>query len=124
MPPAKKPTASSSRSRAAFKEPVALKRLDKSLESAQQALTELGKHTGRDVSQGARDLYKDLRSFVSSARRDSGKLAKALQRDFERAQKQLADATAAGDAPRPRAAARSRQPAPGTRAKRSTRKTG
>jgi hypothetical protein len=95
MPPAKKPTPSSSRTRAAFKEPAALKRLNRSLDAAQEALTELRKDAGRDVGHGARDLYKDLRTFVTSARRDSGKLAKALQRDFERAQKRLAGAPAA-----------------------------
>jgi hypothetical protein len=91
MPAAKKPTRSpAARANAAFREPAALKRLTRSLDAAQEALVELRKDTGRDVGQGARDLYKDLRAFVSSARRDSGKLAKALQRDFEQAQKQLA----------------------------------
>ena len=94
MPPAKKPTPSSPRTRAAFKEPAALKRLNRSLDTAQEALAELRKDTGRDVGQGARDLYKDLRTFVTSARRDSGKLAKALQRDFEQAEKRLAGAAA------------------------------
>jgi hypothetical protein len=92
MPPAKKATPSSPRTRAAFKEPAALKRLNRSLDAAQETLAELGKDTGRDVGQGARDLYKDLRSFITSARRNSGKLAKALQRDFEQAQKRLAGA--------------------------------
>jgi hypothetical protein len=92
MPPAKKATPSSPRTRAAFKEPAALKRLNRSLDAAQEALAELRKDTGRDVGQGARDVYKDLRTFVTSARRDSGKLAKALQRDFEQAQKRLAGA--------------------------------
>ena len=89
MPPAKKPTTSSARTRAGFTEPPALRRLNRSLDAAQEALAELRKDTGRDVGQGARDLYKDLRGFVTSARRDSGKLAKALQRDFEQAQKRL-----------------------------------
>lgn len=120
MPPAKKPASSSSRSGASFKEPAALKRLNRSLDVAHEALTELRKDTGRDVSQGARDLYKDLRSFVSSARRDSGKLAKALQRDFERAQKELAGA--APGTTRPRAAATGRQRAPRTAAKRGASK--
>jgi hypothetical protein len=92
MPPTKKPAASRSPARTAFKEPAALKRLGRSLDAAQEALAELRKDTGRDVSQGARDLYKDLRTFVSSARRDSGKLAKALAHDFERAEKELAAA--------------------------------
>ena len=63
MPPAKKPATSASRARVAPKEPAALKRLTKSLDAAQEALAELRKDTGRDVSQGARDLYKDLRTF-------------------------------------------------------------
>jgi hypothetical protein len=75
MPPAKKPTPSAPRTRAAFKEPVALTRLNRSLDAAQEALAELRKDTGRDVGQGARDLYRDLRTFVTSARRDSGKAA-------------------------------------------------
>jgi hypothetical protein len=96
MPPAKKPAVSRPRPPAPFKEPAALKRLTRSLDAAQEALAELRKDTGRDVGQGARDLYKDLRTFVSSARRDSGKLAKALARDFERAQKELSGAPRAG----------------------------
>ncbi len=91
MPPAKNSTSTSRSS--TFKEPAALKWLSSSLDTAQQALVELREDTGRDVSQGARDLHKDLRAFISSARRDAGKLAKALQRDFDQAQKQLAQAT-------------------------------
>jgi hypothetical protein len=81
MPPAK---SSTSRSLPAgpFKEPAALKWLSNSLDAAQQALVELRADAGRDLSHGARDLHKDLRTFISNARRDSGKLAKALQRDF------------------------------------------
>ena len=78
---------------------------------------ELRKDTGRDVGQGASDLYKDLRTFVSSARRDSGKLAKALQRDFEQAQKRLAGTPAA----RSRSTATaSRQRTPRTAPRRTT----
>ena len=123
MPPVKKPSSPSPRPPAAFKEPAALKRLNKSLDSAQEALAELRENTGRDVSQGARDLYKDLRTFVSSARRDTGKLTKALQRDFQQTQKQLAGTTAAGSA-RSKPASTSRQRAPRTAAKRSTGKVG
>src|SRR5664279_146849 len=89
MPPAKNSTSRSS----TFKEPAALKWLSSSLDTAQQALVELREDTGRDLSQGARDLHKDLRAFISSARRDAEKLAKALQRDFDHAQKQLAQGT-------------------------------
>jgi hypothetical protein len=92
MPPAKNSTSRSSPP-GTFKEPAALKWLSSSLDTAQQALVELREDTGRDVSQGARDLHKDLRAFISSARRDAGKLAKALQRDFDQAQKQLAQGT-------------------------------
>ena len=119
MPAAKKSTRSSPRARAGFKEPAALKRLNKSLDAAQEALAELRKDTGRDVGQGAQDLYKDVRTFVTSARRDSGKLAKALQRDFEQAQKRLAGAPAV----RSRATA-SRQRRTQATATRSTRKGG
>ena len=89
MPPAKNRSSLSS----TFREPAALKWLSSSLDTAQQALVELREDTGRDVSQGARDLHKDLRAFISSARRDAGKLAKALQRDFDQAQQQLAQGT-------------------------------
>lgn len=84
---------STSRSRTSFKQPPALKRLTTSLDTAQKALTELSKGGGRDVGKGAKDIYADLRKFVSDARRDSNKLGKALQRDFEQAQKQLGKAT-------------------------------
>ena len=85
------------RSPVTFTEPAALKQLTtKSLDFAQEALAELRKGAGRDVGHGARDLYSDLRTFVGSARRDTGKLAKALQRDFTQAQRQLARGTAAG----------------------------
>jgi hypothetical protein len=70
-----------------FKEPAALKRLSKSLEAANAALGDLQKQSGRDVSKISRDLYKDLRTFVSNARRHSGRLTSALQRDYEQAQK-------------------------------------
>ena len=120
MPPAKKPVSQSLlRSPVTFTEPAALKQLTtKSLEAAQEALAELRKGTGRDVGEGARDLYSDLRTFVSSARRDTGKLAKALQRDFTQAQKQLARGTAAGSARTKPAGSRSSKTA--STSKRST----
>jgi DNA-binding transcriptional ArsR family regulator len=89
MPQAKKPAARPSRPPAAFREPAALKRLSRSLDTAQDALAELRKDTGRDVGQAARDLYKNLRTFLSTASRDTSKLATALQRDFAQAQKRL-----------------------------------
>ena len=107
MPPAKKSTSRATRSRASsarttrsrtssarnsrarvsFKEPAALKKLSKSLESANAALGELQKQSGRDVSKAARDIYKDLRAFLSNASRHSGRLGTALKRDFEQTQK-------------------------------------
>ena len=113
MPQAKKPAPRPSRPSAAFREPAALRKLSRSLDAAQEALAELSKDAGRDVGQGARDLYKDLRTFLSSARRDTGRLAKALQRDFTQAQKRLggpgrSTRPAGGSAPsRARGAARS-----------------
>jgi hypothetical protein len=92
MPQAKR-SSSTSRSRTSFKPPAALKRLSTSLDTAHQALTELRKGSTREVGKGSSDLYADLRTFVSNARRDSNKLAKALQKEFDAAQKQLAKAT-------------------------------
>jgi hypothetical protein len=85
----------STRARAAFKEPAALKRLNNALDQAQKAVADLGAHSGREAGKGARDLHRDVRGFVSNARRDSGKLGTALRRDFEQAQKQIAKATKA-----------------------------
>ena len=87
MPAARSSKSSTSRT-SRFKEPAALKRLNKSLDAAQQALTELRKDSGK----GAQDLYKDLRGFVSNARRDTSKLGKALAKDFEQAQKRVSQA--------------------------------
>jgi DNA-binding protein HU-beta len=93
MPPAKRSASRRSARRAAVKEPAALRRLNKSLDSAQAALGALRKDVGKDVSGGARDLYKDLDRFVKDARRGSGKLGTALQRDIARLQKQLASSS-------------------------------
>ena len=90
MPPARKSARSSSPTRPAFKEPAALKRLHSSLDSAQKALTELRTHAGRSAGQSTRDLQKGVGTFVSNARRDAGKLTRALTRDFEEAQKSVA----------------------------------
>ena len=85
-----------------------------------EAIAELRKNAGRDASEGARGLYKDLRSFVSSARRDGGKLAKALERDFQQAQKRV---TARKTATRSRASSTSRTAKSRGGASRSQRKT-
>ena len=96
MPQAKKSTRTRSSSSArrssrtpAFKEPAALKRLTKSLESAQDALGDLRKDVGRDTGTATRDLQKQLRTALTGSRRDIGKLVRALQSDFERAQTKL-----------------------------------
>ena len=70
-------------------EPAALKRLNRSLDTAQDALVALRKDVGKDVSTGSRALYRDLEKFIRDARRDSGKLGRALQHDVERVQKRL-----------------------------------
>jgi hypothetical protein len=71
----------------------------------------------KDVSAGARDLYKDLQKFVTDARRDSGRLGKALQRDIEKAQKRMAPAPKAKSSSR---AGAPRKAAAQTTAKRTT----
>ena len=93
MPPAKRSGSRKSATRTAPKEPAALRRLNKSLDSAQDALATLGKEVGRDVGGGARDLHRNLQRFVKDARRDSGKLGRALQSDLERLQKRMASSS-------------------------------
>lgn len=94
MTQAKKSTSSRGRASAssrqsAFKEPAALKRLNKSLDAATEALAELRKETGRTAGKSASDLHKELRTLVSGARRYTGRLATTLEREFDRAQKQV-----------------------------------
>jgi exonuclease VII small subunit len=107
MPQARRSTSTRSRSR--FKQPAALKRLTTSLDTAQKAIADLRKESRRDVGKGATDLYGDLRKFVSDARRDSNKLAKALQREFDQAQKQLSKAAQGKRATTARATSTSRR---------------
>jgi hypothetical protein len=57
-------------------EPAAVARLNKSLDAAQDALAALRNDVHKDVSTGARDIYKDVQKFVKDARRDSGNLAR------------------------------------------------
>src|SRR6266511_6079679 len=89
---ARKSTArrSTARRSSASKEPAALRRLNKALDSAQDALKALRKDVGRDVSSGARGAYKDLEKFVKEARRNTGKLSKTLESDIQKLQKRLA----------------------------------
>jgi hypothetical protein len=93
MPQARKSTRSSSRSSAAFKEPAALKQLTRSLEAAQKALVDLRKHAGPGSGKTTKSLHADVRQFVASAKRDSGKLSTALKRDFDETRKTLASAS-------------------------------
>ena len=96
MPPPKKPASrrrGAARKRPAAKEPAAIKRLNKSLDGAQDALASLGKEVSKDLGAGGRDLYKNIQRFVKDARRDSGKLSRALGRDIEQLQKRLASSS-------------------------------
>jgi hypothetical protein len=86
MPPARKTARSTSRRSTTFKEPAALKRLNRSIDAAQEALADLRAHAGRNTAEGTRNLHKGLGQFLSDARRDTGKFATALKRDFEKAQ--------------------------------------
>ncbi len=112
MPATRKPTTrkptrtTAKRKPAAPKESAALRRLNRSLDSAQDALTRLRKDVGKDVSAGSNSLYNDLKRFVKDARRDSGKLAKALQRDAEKAQARMKGTT------QTKATSRKRSPSP------------
>ena len=93
MPAARKPasrTTTTAPKRTTAAEPAALKRLNNALDDAQKALVALRKDVGKDVSRGARDLYDDLAKFIKDARRDSGKLGTALQKDLKALQKRLA----------------------------------
>ena len=76
----KKPTA---RKSPASKEPPAVARLNKALDSAQDALNTLRKDLSKGAGSSAKGLYKDLEKRVRDVRRDSGKFGKALQKDLE-----------------------------------------
>ena len=93
MPAARKPASRTTTApkRTTAAEPAALKRLNKALDDAQKALVALRKDVGKDVSRGARDLSDDLAKFIKDARRDSGKLGTALQKDLKALQKRLAN---------------------------------
>ena len=104
MPQARKSARSSSRRSKAFKEPAALKRLNRSLDAAQKALTELRTHASDDAAKNTRTLHTGLGKFVANARRDTGKLTTALNA-LEPAQLQRSGALAE---PRPSAARASR----------------
>lgn len=116
MPQARKSTRSSSRKSATFKEPAALKKLNQSLDAAQKALTDLRQHAG---GKSSKPLHSGLGKFVSSAKRDTGKLSTALKREFAEAQKKVASATSSAT----RSGGSTRRTGRAT-TKRSTRKTG
>jgi hypothetical protein len=96
MPQARRSARSSSRRGTSFKEPAALKRLNRSLESAQKALTELRSHAGSSAAKNTQSLHKGLGKFLSDARRDTGKFTTALKRDFDQAKKAASRATSSG----------------------------
>jgi hypothetical protein len=105
MPPARKSSRSSSRRGTSFKEPAALKRLNKAIVDAEKALKDLRTQAGgSDAAAGTRTLYKGLGKFLSDARRDSGKFTTAIKKDFEQAAKaaQSAAKTATGGTSRRR----------------------
>ena len=112
---ARSPTARKSSS---SKEPAAVARLNKALDTAQDALNALRKDLSKGAGSSAKGLYKDLEKRVRDVRRDTGKLGKALQKDLEKLQKQLADAAKQA---RPGSSAK-RKPASRSKAKRATRK--
>jgi hypothetical protein len=87
VPQARKSTRSSSRRGTSFKEPAALKRLNKSINDAEKALRELRAHASRGAATNTQGLYKGLSKFLTDARRDSGKFATALRKDFDKAMK-------------------------------------
>jgi hypothetical protein len=91
---------------ASSKPPAAVRRLNRSLDAAQEALTHLRKDVGKDVSAGSTNLYNDVKRFVKDARRDSEKLANALQRDAEKAQARMRGRTQGKATSRKRAPAR------------------
>jgi hypothetical protein len=118
MPAPKRSTTrrtTSSRRRTAAKEPAALKRLNKSLDSADSALTALSK----DVGAGAGDLHKNVSRLLRDARRDSGKLGKAVLKDLQQLQKALAETSGRATS---RARATRRSTAKRATAKRATAK--
>jgi hypothetical protein len=120
VPASRKPTRSSTRKSATFKEPAALRRLNRSLESAQKALTDLRKHAGSGAGKGTKTLHGGLQKFVASAKTDTGKLTTELKRDFEQAQKTVASGASSSAKTR---TTTSRRATDRTTAKRSTPKS-
>ena len=124
MPPAKKPAsrrrAPARKRSAAKKEPAAIQRLNKSLDAAQDALAALRKDVSRGVGAGSRDLHKNLQRFITEARRDSGRLSKAIERDVQGLQKRISRSSPTKASPR---AGSRRKVAGRSTAKRTTSRT-
>jgi uncharacterized protein YoxC len=91
--------ASTNRKPSAAKEPAALRRLNKALDEAQDALKALRK----EVGSGARGIHKDVDKFVKDARREGRKLGTTIRREAEQAQKRIASAGRTGSRRRPAA---------------------
>jgi hypothetical protein len=108
MPPVKKPAvrkaANPSEMSAATRRQLeqAAKRLEKSLEEAQAALSALG----QDVGQGGRVQYKHLEKAAKAMRRDAEKTNKQLRKDLEALAAAVTKPGAAKPAARKPAAAR------------------
>jgi hypothetical protein len=83
--PARRTTARRSTSASQNK---AIERFNKSLDQAQKALKDLRS----DVGTGGKDLYSNFSKALTQARRDSGKLARNLQRDLQKGAKRTASA--------------------------------
>ncbi len=113
------------RAKPAFKAPPALARLAKSIQAAEDALAQLGKTGSVAGSRTSRDLQREVRKFLVSARRDTKKLGGAMKRDFDSAQRK---APPSRGAPKRRPAASksaraaTRPPAKRAAAKRATAK--
>jgi hypothetical protein len=120
VPVARKSTRSSTRRSATFKEPAALGQLNRSLESAQKALTELRKHAGSGAGKGTKTLHGGLQKVVASAKTDTRKLTTELKRDFKQAQKTVASGASSKAKTR---TTTGRRTTDRTTAKRSTRKS-
>jgi hypothetical protein len=86
-----------------------IEHITKALEAAQKDLAGVGGSLGA----GARDLGRDVTRMLRDARRDPGKMRKAIQRDLDRLQRDLAAAAGQG-------ALRRRTPASARTAQRRT----
>jgi hypothetical protein len=91
MPTARRKTASKQQRRrpaAARAGDASLKRLNSSLDTAHDALTELSKNVGR----GGRDAVKDVHQRIGELRKDARKLNKSLRSELDQLQKSIAGA--------------------------------